>query len=142
MDPALVSLAAAAGTALVQAMTKDTWEAVKARFSMIFSRHGEVDQAELARELDETAQRLRSSSGPLEPAVDEERRRWATLLAAFLSQHGEAAPELHEFVRDVRQLTARDSFNVVQHITAGRDSYTAGRDQHVVFPEVDDDDEG
>ncbi|MEV7964442.1 hypothetical protein AB0O34_00450 [Sphaerisporangium sp. NPDC088356] len=141
MDPALVTLAGAAGTALVQAMTRDTWESVKARFSTIFSRHGEDDQAELARELDVTEQRLRSPSGALEPAVDDERRRWAALLAAFLAQHGEAAPELREFVHDVRQLAARDSFNVVQQITAGRDSYTAGRDQHV-FPVVDDDDEG
>ncbi len=140
MDPALVTLAGAAGTALVQAMTRDSWEAVKTRFSAIFSRHAEVDPAELERELEASEQRLRSPSGPLEPAVEDERRRWATLLAAFLAQHAEAAPELRDFVHDVRQLAARDSFNVVQQITAGRDSYTAGRDQHL-FPGVDDDDE-
>jgi hypothetical protein len=137
MDPALVSLAAAAGTALVQAMTRDSWEAAKARFSKIFSRHGEVDEADLARELDLTEQRLRSPSGSLEPAVDEERQRWASFLAAFLAQHGEAAPELREFIQDVRQLVTPDSSTVVQQITAGRDAYTAGRDQ-CVFPGVQD----
>ncbi|GAA3826808.1 hypothetical protein GCM10022226_54520 [Sphaerisporangium flaviroseum] len=131
MDPALVSLAAAAGTALIQAMTRDSWEAVKARFSTIFSRHGEIDEADLERELDLTEQRLRSPSGSLEPAMDEERQRWSSFLAAFLAQHGEAASELHDFVHDVRQLATQDSSTVVQQVTAGRDAYTAGRDQRV-----------
>ncbi|MFC4586098.1 hypothetical protein [Sphaerisporangium corydalis] len=132
MDPALVSLAAAAGTALVQAMTRDGWEAAKARFASIFSRHGEVDEADLERELGATEQRLRSPAGSLEPAADEERQRWAAFLAAFLAQHGEAAPELRGFVHDLRQPAPQDTTTVVQQITAGRDAYTAGRDQCVL----------
>ncbi|MCW2882543.1 MAG: hypothetical protein JWQ95_6643 [Sphaerisporangium sp.] len=138
MDPALASLAGAAGAALVQAMTRDSWDAAKARFSKIFKRHSEDGEPDLALELDMTEHRLRLPADALEPAVAEERQRWAALLAAFLAQHGDAAPELQDFVQDVRQLAVRDSGNVVQQISAGRDSYTAGRDQHV-FPRMGDD---
>jgi hypothetical protein len=137
MDPALATLAGAAGAALVQSVTKDTWEATKARVAKIFSRHGKDDEPDLGQLLDVTEHRLQSLSGPLDPVMDEERQRWAALLAAFLSQHREAASELQDFVREVRQLAARDSFTVVQQIFAGRDSYTAGRDQRV-FSRADD----
>ncbi len=139
MDPALAGLAGAAAAALVQAMTRDTWEATKARLAKIFSRHGADGEPDLALELDTTERRLCESPGPLEPIVAEEGRRWAALFAAFLAEHREAAPELQDLLRDARQLTARDSSTVAQRVTAGRDAYTAGRDLRV-FSRVDDDD--
>ncbi|MFC4531344.1 hypothetical protein [Sphaerisporangium dianthi] len=138
MDPALAGLAAAAGAALVQAMTKDTWEATKSRLRTIFRRHGAARAPDLVRELDSSERRLREPSGALEPIADEEGRRWAGLIADFLAEHGDAAPEFQDLLNDVRHLAARDSFTVVQRVTAGRDAYTAGRDQRVL-PGADDD---
>ncbi|WP_214412233.1 hypothetical protein [Sphaerisporangium fuscum] len=136
MDPALAGLAAAAGTALVQAMARDSWETAKAKLSAIFNRHRRDDESLLIEELDAADERLRSPEEPSGNVPADELRRWAGLLADFLAEHREAAPELREFVREVRQLAARDSFSVVQEITAGRDAYAAGRDQHV-FQNVD-----
>ncbi|MET8140694.1 hypothetical protein ABZU32_10330 [Sphaerisporangium sp. NPDC005288] len=137
MDPALAGLAAAAGAALVQAMTRDTWEATKARLGKIFGHHAAARAPDLVRELESSERRLRESPVVLTPVAEEEGRRWAGLLADFLAEHGEAAPEVQELVRDLH-LAGRDSFTVVQRITAGRDAYTAGRDQNVP-PGADDD---
>ena len=137
MDPALVTLAGVAGTSLVQAMTTDTWETVKTRFAAILGHHDEHDRSGLTRELEVSALHLRSPSGPLEAAMDEERRRWAVLLAAYLREHGDAAPELREFALTAGN-SSRDSFTIVQRVSAGRDTYTAGRDQHVTPPPATD----
>ncbi|RCG22751.1 hypothetical protein DQ384_34665 [Sphaerisporangium album] len=112
-------------------MTRDTWDIAKARLATIFSRHRHDGDQDITGQLEITEERLRTTPGSLEPAVAEERQRWAAILTDFLGRHGEAAPELREFVREVRQLAARDSFTVVQRITARRDAYTAGRDQHI-----------
>ncbi|GII84343.1 hypothetical protein Ssi03_23330 [Sphaerisporangium siamense] len=131
MDPALAGLAGIASTALVQAMTRDTWETAKARLVKIFNRHRGEGDPDLAGQLEVTEERLRETPGSPEPAAVEERRRWAAILGAFLSRHGEAASELREFVDEARRATARDTFTVVQQINAGRDSYTSARDLHV-----------
>ncbi|GII66290.1 hypothetical protein Skr01_63750 [Sphaerisporangium krabiense] len=130
MDPTMAALAGVASTALVQAVTRDTWETAKARLAKIFNRHRGEDDPDLAGQLDVTERHLRAAAGSPGSAA-EERRRWAAMLGAFLSGHGEAAPELREFVDEARKATARDTFTVVQQINAGRDSYTSARDLHV-----------
>ncbi|GII78514.1 hypothetical protein Sru01_34960 [Sphaerisporangium rufum] len=137
MDPALAGLAAAAATALVQAVTKDGWEAAKARLAAILHRHGADDPA-VAAHLDRTEDRLLGAPQPAGapglvadgPAAAEERLRWALLLAAFLAEHEAAAADLRRFADDLRP-PAGDGSVVVQQVAAGRDAYTAGRDQHV-----------
>ncbi|MDH2429120.1 hypothetical protein [Sphaerisporangium sp. TRM90804] len=146
MDPALAGLAGAAGAALVQAMTKDTWEATKARLAALFRRYGGDDAADMSHQLEATEQRLDGSPTPPEQAVAEERERWTALLAAFLARHAEAAHDLQDAVHDLREALGEpppspEPYTVVQQVTAGRDTFTAGRDQHLTITPDDDDDD-
>lgn len=132
MDPVLASLAAAAGVALIQAMTGDAWSAAKERFSRILRAHRGERELEMRRELDASEGRVRSQSDPSASVISDEQARWAALLTAFLMEHREATAELQEFVVGLqRQAEHPSPPGVAQHIRVGRDAYIAGRDQYI-----------
>lgn len=139
MDPALAGLAGAAGTALVQAMTTDFWGTAKTRFARIVGRGARAAEQNLTRELEESAHRLSRQSPPGRAAVAAEQERWTALLTAFLAEHVEASAELRDFVGQMRRsLADADGACVVQNITAGGNTFIAGRNLHISMP-VDDD---
>lgn len=139
MDPALAGLAGAAGAAVVEAMATDFWSTARARLARIVGRAGRTAEEQLDRELDESAQRLsrpHSQGG----AAAAEQERWTALLAVFLAEHREFSAELQDFVGEVRRsLGDAGSAPVVQNVTAGRNAFIAGRDQHITRPADDDD---
>jgi len=139
MDPALAGLAGAAGAALIEAMTTDLWGTTKARLARIVGRSTPTTEESVARELEESAQRLNRSSPPDPADLEAEQERWTVLLAAFLVEHVEATTELQKFLHEVRRsLDASDAGDVVQNITVGRNAFIAGRDQHISMPMDDD----
>ncbi|WP_067806831.1 hypothetical protein [Actinomadura formosensis] len=135
MDPALAGLAGAAGAALVEAMATDFWGTVRARFTRIVGRGAHPAEEGLSRRLEESASRLGRLSPPERTAVAAEQERWTAILMAFLVEHAEASAELRDFVVQVRRSLAEvETAPVVQNITAGRNAYIAGRDQHISTP--------
>jgi CO/xanthine dehydrogenase Mo-binding subunit len=134
MDPALAGLAGAAGAALVQAMATDFWSTARLRFTRMVGRAPDAAEGELAGELDESARRVALEVRP-EAAVQAERERWTAGLARFLTEHPEAAAEAREFVESVRRGVSADGS---QNVSAGRDAFIAGRDQHISFRAGDD----
>src|SRR5690348_9857144 len=89
MDPVLIGVAAAAGSALVQAMTSDVWTTAKQRLVGIVARDGERHGDDVARDLDVTATRLRGQSPPPPEVIAAERERWVGILERFLAEHAE-----------------------------------------------------
>ncbi|MFI0370829.1 hypothetical protein ACH35V_23410 [Actinomadura sp. 1N219] len=139
MDPALAGLAGAAGTALVEAMATDFWKTAKRRLTRIVSRGAPAAEEDLTRRLEESASRLGRQSPPEQTVMAAEQAEWTALLTAFLARHVEAAAELQDFVVQVRaSLPDQEPVHVVQHITAERNAFIAGRDQHISLS-LDDD---
>ena len=139
MDPALAGLAGAVAAALVDAMTTDFWATARTRLARIVGRGAHTAEADLTRELEESAGRVSRSSPPEQAAMAAEQARWAALLTAFLAEHLDASAELQDFVLHIREaLPDADTVHVVQNITAGRNTFIAGRDQHISLA-LDDD---
>ncbi|MCP9949863.1 hypothetical protein [Actinomadura madurae] len=136
MDPALAGLAGAVGAALVEAMATDFWGTARTRLARIIGRGAPAAEADLTRELEESAGRLGRQSPPERTALEAEQARWTALLTAFLVEHVEASAELQDFVAQVRRALAdTDTVHVVQNITANRNAFIAGRDQHISIPQ-------
>jgi hypothetical protein len=132
MDPGLAGLAGAAGAALVEAMTTDVWGTARARLARIVGRGVPTTESDLARELEESAGRVSRLSPPEQAAMAAERAKWTALLTAFLTEHAEASADVRAFVGYIREsLADPGSVQVVQNITTGRNSFIAGRDQHI-----------
>ena len=132
MDPGLAGLAGAAGAALVEAMTTDVWGSARARLARIVGRGARTAESDLARELAESAGRVSRLSPPERATMLAEQARWTALLAAFLTEHAEASADVRALVDYIREsLTDTDPVQVVQNITTGRNSFIAGRDQHI-----------
>jgi hypothetical protein len=143
MDPALAGLAGAVGAALMEAMATDFWGTARTRLARIIGRGAHAAEEALARELEESATRLGRQSPPERTALEAEQARWTALLAAFLVDHAEASAELQDFVAQVRRALAdTDTVHVVQNITAQRNAFTAGRDQHISLSQDPMDDDG
>lgn len=138
MDPALAGLAGAVATALVDAMATDFWATARTRLARIVGRGAPAAEAELSRELEESAIRV-SRSSPPDRALAAEQARWAAQLTTFLAEHVEATAELRDYVEHVREaLPGATITQVVQNVTTGRNSFVAGRDQHISLTMDDD----
>ncbi|MFI0355148.1 hypothetical protein [Actinomadura sp. 9N407] len=134
MDPALAGLAGAAGAALVQAMATDFWSTARVRFARMVGRAPDAVPEELVGELEESARRVTGEVHP-EVAVQAERERWTAVLVRFLVEHPEAAAEAQEFVHSVQRGVNTEGS---QNVSAGRDAFISGRDQHISFRAGDD----
>jgi hypothetical protein len=138
MDPVLLGLAGAAGAALIQAMTTDAWSSTRRHFLRIIGRCNSGERDALHEELDASAIKLRQEASP-EAANSTEQARWTKFLEDFLAEHRDAAVDLRIFVAETRRLLASEAqSSVIQNLTAGRDAYIAGRDQHIIRSVGDD----
>jgi hypothetical protein len=134
MDQVLLGLAGAAGAALIQAMTTDAWSSTRRHFLRIMGRCNSGERDAVHEELEASAVKLRQ-----EAAISTEQARWTQFLEDFLAEHRDAAVDLRIFVAETRRLLASEAQSgVIKNLTAGRDAYIAGRDQHIILSADDD----
>lgn len=126
LTEALAALAASGGTALVAAAATDAWQSARAGFTRLFT------QAQRSGELIES--RLDRTAAEVERAAEPDVVRellvpdWQVRLSDLLEERPELAAELRELTSRVQaQLPAAQQ----EWVHAGRDSYTAGRDQTI-----------
>ncbi|MEE1939884.1 hypothetical protein V1L54_10775 [Streptomyces sp. TRM 70361] len=129
LEQALVALAAAGGTAVVQAAGTDAWTGLRAAVARWFGRgDGQRERAELER-LDRTAAEL-EAAGATEEAADEriaQQVAWQTRVMRLLERLDEN--ERERAAEDLRALLAR-------HVptggtSVGRDGTAVGGDVHI-----------
>ncbi len=104
LSEALVALAAAGGTAVVQAAASDGWVTAKAGFARLIGRDDPARVALVEKRLEDTRTHLTPLSGtPLEQARRAEATAWAIRLQDLLDEDLHAAVLLRQLVG---QLTA------------------------------------
>ncbi|WP_143658415.1 hypothetical protein [Embleya scabrispora] len=120
MDPELVALASAGGTALAGVMATDSWNAARQMVARLFSRQGQDREAAIESQLDgnqalvlgaEDPDRARADLAPL----------WETELSALLAAHPEAEADLRRLV-DQLQAASRKSGRAWMQTNTARDN--------------------
>ncbi|MGH3770263.1 MAG: hypothetical protein ACRDRW_02505 [Pseudonocardiaceae bacterium] len=132
LTEALAALAASGGTALVAAAATDAWQSARAGFARLLT-HGERRQELIESRLDQTAITVERA---VERDVVRERLLpdWQVRLSDLLEERPELAAELRELISQVHAQLPTAQQEWVQarfEVRAGRDAYTAGRDQTI-----------
>ncbi|MEU4553806.1 hypothetical protein [Micromonospora violae] len=137
-DLSAAGLAAAASAALIQAMASDVWLNVKDHAARILGRDEAGSVANLDQVLEDARDRvLTASPERRDEASALEGARWEGRLQARLEEDPGVAISIRDLITMVHAAGERvdKSTTVQQNVTAGRDSYTAGRDLTVGRPE-------
>ncbi|MGC4763554.1 hypothetical protein ACLQ20_11940 [Micromonospora sp. DT46] len=137
-DLSAAGLAAAASAALIQAMVSDVWLNVKDHAARILGRDETESMVRADRVLEDSRERvLTASPDRRDTASALEAARWKGRLQARLEEDPDFAVAIRELVAAVRAAGegVDQSTTVQQNVTAGRDSYTAGRDLTVGRPD-------
>lgn len=101
MDPALITLAGTAGTALVQALTTDGWEGVKRAIVGLWQRHQPAEAEVVSASLDSTRRRLAGSRPEqAEEIIRQSEDLWRAQLKALLLEVPGAADDLRDVVEN------------------------------------------
>lgn len=128
----MAALAASGGTALVAAAATDAWQSARAGFARLFTqaqRSGELIESRLDRTAAEV-ERAAETDAVRELLVPD----WQVRLSDLLEEHPELAVELRELTSQVQAQLLAVQQQWVQarfEVRAGRDAYTAGRDQTI-----------
>ena len=136
MDAEMVTLASSAATALIGAMTTDGWSQAKAGALAIWRRH-RPGQAETVEDALESARNdlIAADDVTREGIASRVEGRWQGRWEAFLEEHPDATSDVAKLIEQLHALIGHQDMTVVtQHVWAGRDAYTAGRDQHITRP--------
>lgn len=92
---AIATVAAAGGTAIVQAVPTDGWQAFTTRIATLMGRAGPVVEADTRTALDRTKAELDALDGEvLDRTRGVEQLHWTNALLVFLREYPEAADEL------------------------------------------------
>jgi hypothetical protein len=121
MDAALVALAAAGGTTLVQAVATDAWALVRGGFSSVLSRGDRTRVATVEQQLDRTRSEVEATTASPEAdrVRDAHRAAWAARLEDLLVERPELAGALQKVLDDVA--AAGGSVGRVEQRVAGFD---------------------
>jgi hypothetical protein len=113
----LAVLAAAGGTALVNAMVTDGWEGVRKRFARLLGRGNDKDAEAAAARLEKSHGMLAGLLGPdLERAQAEQALIWQTRLGDLLEDHPEIEGELRTLVAEVQAQVVGSAGSVRQQV--------------------------
>ncbi|MFD6563863.1 hypothetical protein [Micromonospora profundi] len=137
-DLSAAGLAAAASAALIQAMASDVWLNVKVHAARILGRDEAGAATGMDQILEDSRERvLAASPDRRDQASALEAARWEGRLQARLEEDPGFAVAVRDLVTAIRAAGegVDQSITVQQNVTAGRDSYTAGRDLSVGRPE-------
>jgi predicted component of type VI protein secretion system len=141
MVPALLALAAAGGTALVNAMVTDGWEGVRKKIGTLFGRGNPKQTQDTLDRLDRSHTELSQLSGADQDSARQKLAiAWQTRFEDLLAEHPDAAGELRQIVQEIsardigtgatirQNVQAYDHAQVnvqgsgIQHVTFGNDS--------------------
>jgi hypothetical protein len=127
LEEALVALAAAGGTALVEAAATDAWTKAKERFAQLLGRGDQQRAVVVEGRLERTrAELLPLTGAELEQAREVRATEWATRLRDVLEEHPESAEELREVVEQLRAEGVSVTASTGDHsVVVGRDSTTS-----------------
>ncbi len=134
MDPQLTAIATAGGVAIVQTMATDAWSAAKSKILHFFRLKRVVDSDTIGG-MDYRRDTLRLSACGEEVDLqvrDAERCRWSGVLEQVLDADPDSREELEELIADLADLSQSAEGAPRQYVSSGRDTYVAGRDQHIV----------
>lgn len=134
MDPALIALASAGGTTLVQAMATDAWSAVRGTVARILGLGDGNREAALLQRLEASRTAVLAAEGPAgDAALTAEAARWSGRFEALLDEHPEFRAEVDALVDRLEGARGgpRPAMKVTQRISALGDAYVAGRDQFI-----------
>lgn len=133
MDPTLLVLAGAGGTALVQAMATDTWAAVRDSAVRLLGRGDAERESNALVRLDASRETLRQATPATEESVlAAQSALWSGRFEAVLAEHPDRAGLLRSLLSVAEEAVgAHDRHVRTQHISAARDAYVAGRDQTI-----------
>jgi hypothetical protein len=131
LDPELIALATAAGTAVAQAAGTDTWHGFRNRVARLFSRGRAPDHAQQTalERLDRTAAELENTEpGTAEQARGQAAAAWRTRFQDLLedlddTHRSQAAAQLRELMAFVQQARGGPS--------AGDEGIAIGGDAHI-----------
>ncbi|WP_410646460.1 hypothetical protein [Amycolatopsis sp. cmx-4-54] len=127
LEEALVALAAAGGTALVEAAATDAWTKTKERFARFLGRGDQQQALVVEGRLERTHTELLPLTGAeLQRAREVRATEWATRLRDVLEEHPESADEL----RGVVEQSKADGVSVTavtgdHSVVVGGDSTTS-----------------
>jgi hypothetical protein len=113
----LAAIAAAGGTAVVQAMATDSWESVKGRLAQIFGRRRPDRTGAIEIELEASRAELAGvpkAELPAAQAIHSE--MWKTRLSELLEDEPEVEPELRSWIEEVRASAATSTGPVSQTV--------------------------
>jgi hypothetical protein len=124
----LVQLATSGATTLVTAAATELWKDTRQGFLRMLGR-GDPQREELAgQRLDALAEAVQQAPEPQRDAVRRQQAQmWQTRLADLLQEDPEMAQGLRELTKSLQQ---RQPAGSQQWVSAGRDAFVAGRDQH------------
>jgi hypothetical protein len=134
----LAALAAAGGTAVVQAMATDAWESARSGVARLLGRSEDPHRQEVieAQLDDDVALLQRAGDADRELVRQELEPVWRRRLATHLDQHPEAVDELRELVEQIRdrlpgehRTVVNNQLNVVRD--RGTGNFVVGGDQHI-----------
>jgi hypothetical protein len=126
LTEALIALAAAGGTSVVQAAGTDAWATAKAGMARLLARGQPRQVTIIEGRLEDSQAQLTSLSGqPLQEAQQGEAKAWATRLRDVLDEDPDAAHRLQKLLED---LTAEGVTGVT---SAGDHGFAVSGDSHI-----------
>jgi hypothetical protein len=113
----LAALAAAGGTALVNAMVTDGWEGIRKRFARLLGRGNDKEVEAATARLERSHAMLAGLSGPdREKAQAEQAVVWRTRLGDLLEDYPEVEGELRTLVAEVQAQVIGSAGSVRQQV--------------------------
>lgn len=135
MDAETASLAAAAATALVAAMTTDAWNSVKESLVALWHRAHPGRAGTIGEELEE-ARGIAEYAGPSDQAIQGLISEWQSRLARLLENNPSLAGELGSLLsrwqgQDSREVPAVSEVHIEARAKDNSRVNIAGRDMHI-----------
>jgi hypothetical protein len=99
LTEALIALASAGGTGLIEAISSDAWETAKAGFARVLGRGDTKRQAEIEQRLDRTRAEVQAApAGTADQVRVRHQAQWTARLEDFLDEHPEHAEQVKSIV--------------------------------------------
>lgn len=118
LSEALLALAAAGGTALVEAVTTDAWLATKSGFLRLLGRGDRSREAVIEQQLERTRAALEAAKPDNEQIRLAQQAAWTARLEDLLSEQPEIADELRALLEQLPTTVSDSAGHVTQHVVA------------------------